>query len=126
MDYGLVILIAAVSLLVGLVHSLSVCAPLVSILKWRNRRPDGYAKNRDKFGCLCCGYSTLVQEPTWTFQICPVCYWEDDGSQAEDPSNNLGANHVSLEQARINFKTFGAIEKRFVKHVRPPKADEMP
>ena len=37
---------------------------------------------RNKYGkyqCPCCGHYTLDDKPDNTFQICPVCFWEDDG-----------------------------------------------
>ncbi|MBQ6093927.1 MAG: hypothetical protein IJL09_00855, partial [Lachnospiraceae bacterium] len=29
-----------------------------------------------KFRCPCCGFYTL--EEVGTYEVCPVCYWEDD------------------------------------------------
>src|SRR5947199_236274 len=74
----------------------------------------------------CCGYYTLDEEPPGTFLICPVCFWEDDNVQFSDHDYAGGANRVSLNEARKNFREFGASEKRVVKMVRPPQADEMP
>lgn len=31
-----------------------------------------------RFQCACCGYYTFEHEPNDSFDICPVCYWEDD------------------------------------------------
>jgi len=60
------------------------------------------------------------------YDICPVCFWEDDNVQAEDPDYAGGANHVSLNEARRNFGAFGASEKRVLRYVRPPRPEEMP
>lgn len=30
--------------------------------------------------CPCCGFLTLDERGT--FEICPVCFWEDDGQEA--------------------------------------------
>ena len=73
-----------------------------------------------KYKCPCCGFYTLDDKADNTFQICPVCYWEDDGVQLNDPYYEGGANVVSLYQARENFKNYGAIEVRFKKLVRLP------
>jgi hypothetical protein len=56
-----------------------------------------------KFPCPCCGNHTLTDQPPGTFQICPVCYWEDDNVQFNDPTFEGGANKESLKQARANF-----------------------
>lgn len=80
----------------------------------------------DMYKCLCCGYLTLGEEPPGTFQICPVCYWEDDPVQAADPMYEGGANGVSLNQARINFHGFGASIRQALKLVRDPLPEEIP
>lgn len=77
------------------------------------------------FPCPCCGYLTIGEEPPGTFEICPVCFWEDDNVQFEDPSYAGGANSVSLNQARENFKLFGAVSKEFVNQVRKPLPQEI-
>ena len=78
------------------------------------------------FPCPCCGYLTLSEGGHWTFEICPICFWEDDKVQFEDPSYSGGANKVSLEQARKNFAEFGAKERRFIGEVRKPHESEIP
>lgn len=49
-----------------------------------------------KYTCPCCGYKILDEEPTDTFEICEICYWEDDGVQFRNPYYEGGANEVSL------------------------------
>ena len=80
----------------------------------------------DKFPCPCCGYRTISEEPPGTFEICPVCYWEDDNVQCGDSTYEGGANEESLDQARANFVKFGASSLRFVNFVRAPLPDELP
>ena len=80
-------------------------------------------EKRLKYKCPCCGYYTLADKGMWI--ICPVCYWEDDCEQADDPEFEGGANGISLNQARENYKKFGACEERFIESVRPPKDDEL-
>lgn len=82
-------------------------------------------KRRLKYKCPCCGYYTFDSKPIGEYDICPVCYWEDDPFQAEDPNLEGWANKVSLNQAKENYKKFGAIEKRLTKYVRQPKKDEL-
>jgi len=79
-----------------------------------------------KFACPCCGFLTLSEKPPGTFEICPVCYWEDDQVQHDDPDFSGGANKVSLAQARKNFASFGAVDIEMKPFTRPPRADEMP
>ena len=76
-----------------------------------------------KLKCPCCGYYTL--EEVGTYEICPVCFWEDDPSQESDPELGGGANELSLRESRENFKTFGACEERYLKRVREPLPEEM-
>ena len=76
-----------------------------------------------KYKCHCCGYYTLT-EADGNYEICPVCFWEDDPVQNEDVNLVGGANEVSLLQARINFASFGACEERFVSRTREPLDEE--
>lgn len=76
------------------------------------------------FPCPCCGFLTLAQRPPGTFDICPVCFWEDDQIQFRDPDYRGGANTVSLTEARVNFRTLGASDPNFTANVRPPHPHE--
>ena len=78
---------------------------------------------KKKYRCPCCGYFTLEDEPGH-FDICPVCRWEDDGVQSDDPNYGGGANTMSLNEARENFKKFGAKSREALKRVRPPIEEE--
>lgn len=31
-----------------------------------------------KYTCPCCGYKTLEEEVRGSYEICPICFWEDD------------------------------------------------
>lgn len=73
-----------------------------------------------KYKCPCCGYLTFDEAPNGTFDICPVCFWEDDLYQKNNPESTIGANKVSLQEAKNNFLKYGAMEKRFIAHVRKP------
>lgn len=79
-----------------------------------------------RYQCPCCGYYTFNQPADNTFQICDVCYWEDDGIQLSNPNYHGGANAVSLKEAQQNFKLIGACEALFLKHVRKPVTEELP
>lgn len=76
------------------------------------------------FACPCCGYMTFSVRQNGTYDICPVCFWEDDPIQLADPDYEGGANRVSLRQGQLNFKEYGACEKEMIKNVRQPKKEE--
>lgn len=77
-----------------------------------------------KFPCPCCRYLTLEQEPPGTFAICDICFWEDDYVQFHHPDSDVGANKVSLNQARQNFEEFGACTEKMLEYTRDPAEDE--
>lgn len=78
-----------------------------------------------KYTCPCCGYKTLGEEPPDTYDICDICFWEDDGSQLRDPDYDGGANYVSLREAQQNFKKFGAIREECKTFVRKPNRSDL-
>jgi len=80
----------------------------------------------ESYPCPVCGYLTFTEPLDGTYVICPVCFWEDDPVQLRDPDYAGGANTVSLNQARINYKEFGAVEKRVLEYVREPLPEEKP
>jgi hypothetical protein len=53
--------------------------------------------------CPCCGFRTMLDLERGSFDICPVCGWEDDRLQYADPDYRGGANEMSLNQARAKF-----------------------
>ena len=56
--------------------------------------------------CPCCGYRSL--EERYIFEICNLCWWEDDGQDNNNSDIILsGANEVTLTKARYNFLTHG-------------------
>ena len=76
-----------------------------------------------RFTCPCCGYQTLLGPPG-SYDICKVCFWEDDGVQLLDPAYQGGANRPSLMECQENLRRVGACEERFFGDVRPPAAEE--
>lgn len=56
-----------------------------------------------KYRCPCCGNFTLSEQPPGTYEICPICGWEDDEVQFYDMDYAGGANELSLNQAKQRF-----------------------
>ncbi|WP_345779118.1 CPCC family cysteine-rich protein [Vibrio sp. Isolate24] len=59
------------------------------------------------YACPCCGYATIGKPAE--YEICEICFWEDDGQDG-----------VSLSEARFNFLVFGAAEQKDLRHCRSP------
>jgi hypothetical protein len=73
--------------------------------------------------CPCCRCKTLHERGG--YEICPVCFWEDDGQDDYDADIVRGGpNPTSLTEARHNFKEFGACDLAMVGNVRVPTEDE--
>jgi len=77
-----------------------------------------------KFPCPCCGHKTFEEKPNGSYDICPVCFWEDDLVQLDDPDYEGGANPTSLKQAQKNFINFNACDEGMKQNVRQPATDE--
>lgn len=77
-----------------------------------------------RFFCPCCQHQTLPEKPPGSFEVCPVCAWEDDSLQFASPDSSDGANAVSLNDARKNFRAFGASDRALVDKVRPALPEE--
>src|SRR5437764_12720881 len=76
--------------------------------------------------CPCCGCKTVSERGG--FEICPVCFWEDDGQDEHDADVVHGGPNgaLSLAQARSNYRRFGACKERSVGNVRSPRPEELP
>lgn len=77
------------------------------------------------YRCPCCGYRTLQERGG--FEICQVCFWEDDGQDDSDAEMVRGGPNgsLSLTQARRNYGEFGACDRKSLQHVRKPTPDEI-
>ncbi|MFF5182054.1 CPCC family cysteine-rich protein [Micromonospora sp. NPDC000316] len=78
------------------------------------------------YACPCCGYLTLDERGG--YEICAVCFWEDDGQDDHDADRVRGGpnRNLSLTDARRNFARIGAADPKDLAHVRPPTDDEYP
>ncbi|MFN8817441.1 MAG: CPCC family cysteine-rich protein [bacterium] len=52
--------------------------------------------------CPCCGSKSISS--AGGYEICPVCGWEDDPTQAAEPEYKGGANRDSLNEARSKWQ----------------------
>ena len=80
-----------------------------------------------KLPCPCCGCLTLDENKAW--EICPVCFWEDEGGIYDGDTVKTDAvsvpNHMTLSQARENLRRFGACDESMVKNVRKHEQSEI-
>jgi hypothetical protein len=65
--------------------------------------------------CPCCGYRSLRKRGE--YEICRVCFWEDDGTTTLDGIS--GPNHMTLRDAQLNFRHLGAVDERARQYVLP-------
>lgn len=75
--------------------------------------------------CLCCGNRTL--SAPGTFELCPVCWWQDDGQDESDADVVRGGPNgtLSLTGARANYLQYGASDPRFLGRVRAALPSEL-
>jgi hypothetical protein len=79
-----------------------------------------------RFACPCCGHLTLGRAPGGTYELCDECDWEEDGIQLREPDQPGGANKVSLDEARENFRRYGICEPTLRDRLRAREARERP
>ena len=76
------------------------------------------------FTCPCCGYEVFGEFPG-SYDICPICFWEDDVFQLYFPGQGGGPNPASLMEAQVNFIQFGACDRTMAKNVRAPGVEDV-
>jgi Cysteine-rich CPCC len=80
----------------------------------------------DQLPCPCCGYLTLPDRGI--YDICPVCFWEEDGQDDPHADEVWGGPNgsLSLTEARNNYRVLGASDPGRQELVRPPRPEEYP
>ena len=78
--------------------------------------------NKAMYNCPVCGCRTL--EERGGYEICPVCFWEDDGGLREDSPNSANEGLTMIE-AKENFARYGAFSKKHKDKVRKPNESEI-
>ena len=72
------------------------------------------------YPCPCCGYLVFA-EPPGSYDICEICFWEDDALQLEFATTLAGgANTMTLEEAQRAFAAIGAKSRSRAPHTRSP------
>ncbi len=75
--------------------------------------------------CSCCDYLTIDDTDEAITDICDVCFGQYDEVAQNMSDEIIGANQVSLNTVKKNYKLFGAIKERFINIVRQPYKDEV-
>lgn len=76
--------------------------------------------------CSCCGYYTLTGvKSAYDWDICPVCFWENDTIE-NDPEGYSRANHMTLAEGKENYQKLGICRPVNGSFVRLPTPDEYP
>ena len=73
---------------------------------------------KTKEPCPCCHHLTI--KSPGDYEICPVCFWEDDCDEEDGP------NRITLAEARANYITIGACSPNSLRSVRKARAKEIP
>ncbi|WP_199539314.1 CPCC family cysteine-rich protein [Dyadobacter luteus] len=82
--------------------------------------------SQSMYTCPCCGYKSLAEKASESiYEICPVCFWETDPVQNDNPEYEGGTNSVSLKAGQRNFLVFGACDKKKINQTRSPLKDEL-
>ena len=58
----------------------------------------------DRLPCPSCGFLVFEDAPG-SYDICPICGWEDDAAQLANPASRGGANGESLSDAQLEALT---------------------
>ena len=73
-----------------------------------------------KYKCPCCEFFTLDEYNI--YDICPVCFWEDDGAVMNEDFS--GPNGMTLAEGRAAYKEHGYVSDDISQYVRLPLEDE--
>jgi len=83
-----------------------------------------YVKKYELYTCPYCGYIIFDEFPG-SYEICSICFWEDDAVQLYYPVSGGGANRVSLIEAQVNYFQFGSCGQRLVNSTREPTDEDI-
>jgi len=60
------------------------------------------------------------------FEFCEVCLWQYDPVTHDKPDSLVGANYITLNEARLNYRKYGASKEKYKGNVRKPRDEELP
>ena len=93
-----------------------------------DRLPEVQTEAGTRVRCRCCGFFTLAAYGR--YEICQVCWWEDDPTTIFLPGERAGPgpNYVSLTEGRENFARVGICKPGRLGHAptRRPLPHERP
>lgn len=69
--------------------------------------------------CPCCDFQTL--EKRGSYDICRVCFWEDDGTTSSQAEHYSGVNRMTLHEARASYQAVGAVKADFLAELYPDR-----
>lgn len=72
--------------------------------------------------CPCCGHHS-VHEP-FGYDLCWICFWEDDPHELRWPDWDGGANSKTLIESQQTYAEIGAMDEVFLGKVRQPTEAE--
>jgi hypothetical protein len=76
--------------------------------------------------CPCCENFTVDSDDEKIVDICDVCFWQYDDITHELPDRNIGANHITLRQAKDNYRQYKVCKIEFIHLVREQFDDVLP
>ena len=74
------------------------------------------------YRCPCCHCKTPHARAG--YELCPVCFWEDDLDHDVDQMRGSPNGTLSLAQGRSNFLKFSAYDPKFSAYTSLPLDDE--
>lgn len=76
--------------------------------------------NTTLYPCPCCGYLVFKERPG-CYEICPICFWEDNLPQLRFATSSGGPNKgMTLVEAQLNTVKYGAKVPGYERDVQLP------
>ncbi len=79
-----------------------------------------------RFKCPCCGNYSFEGEDDAFFSYCDICAYCYDPVCVDWPDRFKGPNNVTLNQARLNYISYGVCDEAKQRFARKPYDYELP